>query len=115
MDGYTITTKEPLFGAFAPQGFDTWAQAWAARKAAGDELAARGWPVRCVLGGEPVARIAPPQTASDLERDLHKAAATWTRERRNLPDPLTGEAWLPVSFLAFACRLRLDLAAAGGR
>lgn len=113
MHGYLLTTKEPLFGEFAPQSFDTWARAWAARKTAGDELAARGWPVRSVLGGEPVARIAPPRTASDLERDLYKAAAAWTREYGGLPDPLTGEAWLPARFLAFTCRLSLDLTEIG--
>ena len=113
MDGYQLTTQEPLFGNFPPQTFDTWARAWAARKSAADDLAARSWPVRAVVGGEPVARIAPPKTASGLEADLHKAAAAWTRERGEQPDPSTGEAWLPVRLLAFACRLSLDLTEVG--
>jgi len=107
MDGYQLTTREPLFGDFAPRTFDTWARAWAARIKAGDELAAR-WPVRSVQGGEPVARIAPPTGASCLAADLHRAATAWTRER-GLPTDPAGEAWLPVRFLAFACRLSLDL------
>lgn len=115
MDGYALTTQEPCFGEFPPQTFPAWAQAWAARKTAGDELAARGWPVRAVVDGEPVARISPPKTASDLGRDLHRAAVAWTRERGGQPDPLTGEAWLPVRFLAFACRLSLDLEGIRGR